>query len=126
MRRSLLAALKAVTSDYYDEEKEVQERQKNRVDAAGDETDDHRLPNLHTIVPDYNMKRIPYQQGQKKINIYRSVPTKVTVINPGSWVGLTRKYADQLDRGVLLTLSVNPMDVYWAGTNENEFFYIPL
>ncbi len=90
-------------------------------------SDNHRLPNVHKIVPYYIMKKIPYS-GQSEITIYRGIATgdPAKQIRPGDWVTLKKNYAKQHGSGKVIEKRVPAIDVSWAGTDENEWFYAPL
>jgi hypothetical protein len=88
--------------------------------------DEYRLPNLHSIVPSDQLHSI-VKLGLSKVTIYRGVPTGVTDIRPGDWVALSRSYAARHDRGgVVISKRVPAADVAWAGTDINEYYYVPL
>ena len=89
-------------------------------------SEDHRLPNVHKIVPPYHMKQVQYR-GQKMITVYRGVGSKDAnaEIRPGDWVALTRSYAANHGGGRVISKRVPAMDVSWAGTDMNEWFYTP-
>jgi len=107
----------------------IHEDDQQRLVRAGAVDDDHRLPNVHRIIPADRMKRIPYQ-GQSTVKIYRGVakgdPNRI--IRPGDWVALSKSYAKQHMKpgGRILERAVSAYDVSWAGTDENEWFYTPL
>lgn len=66
--------------------------------------------------------------GTSKLQIFRALPTG-TQIRPGDWITLNRDYARQHIRGDSNEIAslglVDIDDVFWAGTDENEFFYLP-
>ena len=86
--------------------------------------DEYRLDNIDLIVPKSQRMEMPCDPH---ISIYRGCP-KGTNIRPGDWVTWKQSYAqlhtrgadniDQLDH-------VDASDIYWAGTDEFEFFYLP-
>ena len=82
------------------------------------------LCNVHQVIPASYLARIP-QYGQSVVTIYRSVPTGVDEIRPGDWVALSRRYAAQHGRGKVLSLRVPADQVMWAGTDLDEWFYVP-
>jgi len=111
------------------EERELFEDEQQRMLRASATDDDHRLPNVHRIIPADRMKNIPYQ-GQGEVTIYRGIapgdPNRV--IRPGDWVALSKSYAKKHMKpgGRVLERKVPSIDVTWAGTDENEWFYTPL
>lgn len=64
-------------------------------------------------------------RGQKTVTIYRGVPVGVNEIRPGDWVALSASYAQAHERGKVLSMRVPAEDVAWAGTDKNEYFYVP-
>ena len=101
---------------------DVQDR-RNRMNAARQEPD-KLLPNIHKIIPREQMRKVHYYGGPK-VTIYRSVPKGVTEIRPGDWVTLDVNYAKQHGRGSVVSRTVPAKDVMWAGTDMNEWFYVP-
>lgn len=95
-----------------------------RLAAARDFPDDLLPAVLRKFPPDLRA-RIPVDPDQKTITIYRSVPPGIDEIRPGDWVALDRGYAAQLGRGRILKKTVPLEHVMWAGTDENEWFYVP-
>lgn len=96
-----------------------------------DNTDDEwRLPNLASVVPPDQMHpvvRAILQHNLPNVTIYRAVPEGVTEIRPGDWVALSKSYAAGHQRadGPILQLRVPVEDVAWAGTDKNEYYYVP-
>ena len=87
--------------------------------------DDYRLPNLAKIVPPDQMHQVVALR-MPHVTIYRAVPPGVTEIRPGDWVGLDRTYAANHDRGgQIIRKRVPANDVVWAGTDKNEYYYVP-
>lgn len=84
-----------------------------------------RLPNLHNILPPEHLHDI-VKAGFPFVTIYRAVPEGVTDIRPGDWVALTSGYAATHGRHHVIAKRVKAEDVVWAGTDKNEYFYIPL
>ncbi len=102
---------------------------KERVARVQGMEEDYRLNNLHNAVP---KEYLPPQYGKKTVTVYRGVPSDVVnpVIRPGDWVGLDSKYASQHGAGKtgkskLIKMEVPADHVGWAGTDMNEFFYVP-
>lgn len=95
----------------------------------------YRLDNVDQVLPASNFSKMGYEGGHT--DLFRALPFGKE-IRPGDWVALKSEYA-----GVHLRLTetepqqeakqsevkslkhVSPTDVYWAGTDENEFFYLP-
>jgi hypothetical protein len=106
---------------------DLDEERASRVRNAEDE---YRLPNLSQVVPASYLRGIPWRS--RTVTIYRAVnredPSKTIV--PGDWVALARSYAEEhaQARGPgsrVLQMTVPAKDVAWAGTDMNEFFYVP-
>jgi hypothetical protein len=102
---------------------------KERLSRVQGMDDSYRLPNLHNAVP---KEYLPKQHGSQMVTVYRGVPSSVKdpSIRPGDWVGLDPKYALQHGTGEtgkskLLKMEVPADHVGWAGTDMNEFFYVP-
>lgn len=96
----------------------------NRV-AALRENDDNLLPNLARVLPDEYLPEVT-KSGAKTVKVYRSIPDGMdSEIRAGDWVALDREYAESLGRGQIVELEVSASDVAWAGTDMNEFFYVP-
>ncbi len=72
---------------------------------------------------------------EAEVTIYRAVPQGVDTINPGDFVTLSKKYADDHalsgygpmgdDRGTVISQKVKVKDVYSDGNDLNEFGYFP-
>lgn len=103
------------------------EDEQQRMLRASAVDDDYRLPNVHRVIPHDRMVKIPYK-GQSEITIYRGVgkDDPARIIRPGDWVSLSKSYAKSHGGGKVLERKVLAMDVSWAGTDENEWFYSPL
>lgn len=87
--------------------------------------DEYRLPNLASIVPPDQLHHI-VKLGLPRVTIYRGVPEGVTEIRPGDWVALSSSYAAAHDRGGhVIRKRVPANDVAWAGTDQNEYYYVP-
>ena len=92
--------------------------------------DEYRLPNLSSILSPEYLKKIPVYGASinqfKMITIYRGVPIDVTEIRPGDWVALTPMYAKGHEKtGHVIKKRVPTIDVAWAGTDMNEYYYVP-
>lgn len=101
---------------------EVAERYRTLV--HDEDTEESRLPSVLGTFPPGMRKKVPYSGGTH-VTIYRTVPEGVTSIQPGDWVALSRSYAQSMSRGRVLSVRVPARDVVWAGTDENEWFYVP-
>ena len=100
----------------------------NRVKGVNN---DYRLPNLKKAVPE---SYLPAQvkRGDKMVTIYRAVSsdTKAKTIRPGDWVSLDKEYALKHGLGAtgknkIIKQEVPADSVGWAGTDMNEYFYVP-
>ena len=102
------------------------EDRRSRMNFARDYPD-HLLPNIHDsgLVPAVHLRGVPKLRSGDLVTIYRSVPAGVSTIRPGDWVALSRRYAAQHGRGVVLSRRVPAGHVLWAGTDMNEWFYTP-
>lgn len=98
-----------------------------------------RIDRLRLIDPDYRADRLssilpgdqlhPRLKEQTLLNLWRAAPAG-GLIRPGDWVALDRGYAEQHlgpqgAKVVHQLRGVSPLHVMWAGTDRNEFFYIP-
>lgn len=88
---------------------------------------DYRLDNLQNILPADEFKKIVLPDGH--LPLWRALP-QGGEIRPGDWVALEPGYAArhqrEQDNGVVKSLArVSPDDVYWAGTDSREFFFLP-
>lgn len=69
---------------------------------------------------------------RSRVEIFRGAPAGATDIRPGDWVTLARRYAVLHARArygrdaVVLKKTVAANEVAWAGTDWNEWFYVPL
>lgn len=103
-------------------------------------SDDERASICRNIEPEYRLQNIAYsvpldhlhpvvkmslEQKFKNITIYRGVPDGVNEIRPGDWVALTKRYAAQHGSGNVISMRVPMNDVAWAGTDQNEYYYVP-
>jgi hypothetical protein len=97
----------------------------HRANIVRNTEDEYRLPNLHTIVPPDQL-HVVVKAGHPNVTIYRAVPIGVTDIRPGDWVALSRSYAAVHERGHIISKRVPAIDVAWAGTDINEYYYVPM
>ena len=103
-----------------------------RANIVAHTEDEYRLPNLAGIMPPEHLHPIVklVLAGQlRNVTIYRGVPAGVTEIRPGDWVALTRNVAANHTRGAdgqVISRRVPARDVAWAGTDENEYYYVPV
>lgn len=89
---------------------------------------EYRLDRLSEVVPEREMRQLPALEHS--ITIWRGLPTGAQ-IRPGDWISLSRDYAEShgdrtserphVDELPLVQCS----DIYWAGTDMREFFYLP-
>jgi hypothetical protein len=108
---------------------DVDQLAKDRAARVAGFEDDYRLNNLHNAVPkDY----LPKQYGSPTVTVYRGVPSDIknAEIRAGDWVALDPKYAKSHGTGntgksQVLKMQVPADHVGWAGTDMNEFFYVP-
>ena len=94
--------------------------------------DDYRLDQVHKVIPKDNFAKMG-RSHNKAQTIWRSLPTNKD-IRPGDWVALSRQYAefhlrdvrdDQEGFEVKSLAIVDHEDIFWARTDEREFFYLP-
>lgn len=92
-----------------------------------------RVRRLRICDADYRLDRLDMPgtnvQNQLLPRVYRALPLGAE-IRPGDWIALDEAYArSHLNAGERQSLKalelVHPQDIYWAGTDENEFFYLP-
>jgi hypothetical protein len=91
--------------------------------------DEYRLPNLASILPEdywHPVVKVLLKNGDPNVTIYRGVPDGVSEIRPGDWVALSRSYAAQHNGGNVISKRVPVADVAWAGTDINEYYYVPI
>lgn len=100
----------------------------NRLSIVDDE---YRLDKVHDIIPPDNLSAMGHNQDVAQSAVWRALPAG-TNIRPGDWIALKRGYAEAHKRhinGVDFDVKSLPMvrhdDIYWAGTDEREFFYLP-
>ena len=90
--------------------------------------DEYRLPNFGAALPpehQHPLVRKLLRSHASHVTIYRGVPLGVNEIRPGDWVGLTPTYAAQHGAGHVISMKVPVADVAWAGTDQNEYYYVP-
>jgi len=95
---------------------------RRRIQWAAQEPD-YRLPNLvqSDIIPLDRQRDIPWD-GFEFIKIFRTVPLEIEEIRPGDWISLRRGY---MNKGHILEKTVPAEEVVWAGTDMNEWFWVP-
>lgn len=93
--------------------------------------DEYRLDNVHNIVPRDMVAQMSFDPAERHTEVWRGLP-KGKNIRPGDWVTMSKSYAQKHQRevkadhgGVKSLPMVLTSDVYWAGTDQNEFFYLP-
>lgn len=96
----------------------------NRLNAASDGWLE-RLSDIDSdpFLPADRRARVPYS-GEDEVTIYRSVPEDVESIRPGDWVALEEAHTPSREK--VLSQTVPADHVFWAGTDENEWFYCPV
>lgn len=79
--------------------------------------------NMKNLVP---KNILPKGANDFRLALFRGCP-QGTEIRPGDWVSLEEEYAAQHTRDDhIATLShVDAQDVFWAGTDTSEYFYMP-
>jgi hypothetical protein len=89
---------------------------------------EHALDKVHTKFNGEWNRPISYS-GAKEVTVHRGVPGHVDSpnISPGDWVSLSKKWASKHggEGNKVTSHKVPASDVYWAGTDENEWFYAP-
>ena len=86
---------------------------------------DYRLDRMHLAVPGGLLGHLGDRLNAR--SVFRGLPA-AHQIRPGDWVALDHDYAvaHQRDGGRVASLDmVDPGDIYWAGTDTSEFFYLP-
>jgi hypothetical protein len=93
--------------------------------------DEYRLDLVQEIIPEENLLRMGHDPDGHQIDVWRSLPVGGE-IRPGDWIALSADYAKKHLRErektgfeVKRLRAVRHDDIYWAGTDENEFFYLP-
>jgi len=101
---------------------------RNRLSAARDFPENLLPQVLYGVIPErYWRGKLPFDPDVDEfVRVYRSVPHGVTEIRPGDWVALTYDYAKWHGRGHVISMMVPLHHVMWAGTDINEWFYVPL
>ena len=86
---------------------------------------DYRLDRLENAIPEDRLGAIG--DRTKPRSVFRGLPAQFD-IRPGDWIALDRTYAQQHERdgGAVKELKlVHPEDIYWSGTDESEFYFLP-
>lgn len=111
------------------DEREMDSGEAERMNRVRNVEEDYRLPNLHNAVP---ASYVPKEAKQAEVTVYRGVPASLAdaKIRPGDWVALSKRYAAQHGTGEsgasrIISMKVPADHVAWAGTDMNEFFYVP-
>lgn len=93
--------------------------------------DEYRLDRVHNIVPEGILTQMGFDPTAHHTDIWRGLPAGKD-IRPGDWVTMNKGYAERHQRevkgepGEVKSLSmVLTSDIYWAGTDQHEFFYLP-
>lgn len=91
--------------------------------------DDYRLDQARRSMPADVLAKVPYRG--RPLAVYRGMPERFD-IRPGDWVALDPQYArshahdTHHGAGAVKHLdAVHGSDIYWSGTDEREFFYLP-
>lgn len=101
--------------------------------------DDYQLAQLSNAMPAQELAKVAYPHGTgAHLAVWRAMPNLPNLLNgadirPGDWVALEPAYAalhqrqqELGEQGIVKTLTrVSPDDVYWAGTDHQEFFFLP-
>lgn len=89
----------------------------------------YRLDQVHQVLPPENYRAMGVGSGM--LTVWRALPSDKD-IRPGDWIALKKSYAGahvrqgaNQDFTVKSLQRVLPSDIYWAGTDESEFFYMP-
>lgn len=99
-----------------------------RINRLTETDEEYRLDQLANVVPPEELRKLPPMEHST--TIWRGLPLGAQ-IRPGDWVSLTPEYAGQhgdrtLERPHVESLPlVQVTDLFWAGTDINEFFYLP-
>ncbi|KWT69521.1 MULTISPECIES: hypothetical protein [unclassified Variovorax] len=88
---------------------------------------DHRADRVHRVVPPRNFDAMGINGAPQPV--YRGVPAAYEIL-PGDWIALNARYASEHGgRGQAAFVKrlplVHPEDIFWAGTDESEFLYLP-
>jgi len=90
-----------------------------------------RIDRLRIITDEWRLDqvRLPGTAPTIHNTLWRAAPNTSAHIRPGDWVALNRSYASAHINEGRPNLSrldhVLASDIFWAGTDENEFFYLP-
>jgi hypothetical protein len=102
---------------------EQQRKLRSKVDDP-----DNLLSKIYKKFNEKWKRPIPYH-GARMVTIYRGVPKKFKDqgIRPGDWVALSKRYAKEHGGvgSIVIKEKVPAKHVYWAGTDENEWWYTP-
>lgn len=98
-----------------------------RVDRMRRPDHDQRADRVHRVVPRRNFEAMGISGAPQPV--YRGVPAAFEIL-PGDWIALNARYASEHGgRGqaaLVKTLPlVHPEDIFWAGSDESEFLYLP-
>ncbi len=87
---------------------------------------DYRLDQVHKVLPPENFRKMGYAGQGRVVSIYRGLPQGQD-IRPGDWVALSPSYAQSHSKGgqTKALVNVRADDIFWSGTDEKEFFYLP-
>ena len=85
--------------------------------------EEYRFDNLSNIMPANELRGLP---SSLRIDLDRGCPAGGQ-IRPGDWVSWDKQYAQQHGGSshVAKLQAVDAQDIYWSGTDSNEFFYLP-
>lgn len=89
--------------------------------------DAYRLDRVHDAIPASRLARMGDRASPR--SVWRGLPAQFEIC-PGDCVALAQEYAarhvhDDNEDAVEHLDQVHPEDIYWSGTDENEFFYMP-
>lgn len=90
--------------------------------------EEYRLDNLSAIVPANELRALP--PLDHATTVWRGLPLGAR-IRPGDWISLTADYARAHGDRTMETPRIDALhlvqcsDIYWAGTDMREFFYLP-
>lgn len=80
----------------------------------------------HSTLDDYKEANVPrLSNPEQKVTIYRSAHNEAKNIEAGDYVSFNKEYAENHDRGKLISLEVPAKDVIWQGNDFNEWIYSP-
>jgi uncharacterized protein len=98
-----------------------------RIDRMRRADHELRADQVHRAVPRRNFEAMGITGGPQ--TVYRGLPAAFEIL-PGDWIALSARYAaghggrKQVANVKSLPL-VHPEDIFWAGSDENEFLYQP-